>query len=111
MTTLNLKKMANRIKERRENLMYTQEQFSEIINISFSSYTKIENAFQKPSLDTLIKIATHLDVSLDFLVFGKLDNNNNLSDTQILENILNNINSSDLKNVTTLLNQILKLKK
>ncbi|MCL1788494.1 MAG: helix-turn-helix transcriptional regulator, partial [Defluviitaleaceae bacterium] len=65
-----LKEMATRIKTRRESLGYTQERFCEVINLSASSYTKIENAFQQPSLDTLIKIAQHLDLSLDYIVFG-----------------------------------------
>ena len=70
MTDKQLKYMADRIKERRAALGFTQEKFSEAIELSASSYTKIENAFQQPSLDTLIKIAKQLDVSLDFLVFG-----------------------------------------
>ena len=65
------KAMAGRIKERRDSLGYTQEQFAELIDLSASSYTKIENAFQKPALDTLICISERLNVSLDFLVYGK----------------------------------------
>ena len=34
-----------------------------------SSYTKIENVFQKPALDALIEIAQHLDLPLDYIVF------------------------------------------
>lgn len=64
------KEMADRIKHRRESLGFTQEGFCEAIDLSASSYTKIENAFQKPALNTLIKIAQHLDLSLDYLVFG-----------------------------------------
>lgn len=70
MTKNQLKEMADRIKSRRESLGFTQEGFCEAIDLSASSYTKIENAFQKPALDTLIKIARHLDLSLDYLVFG-----------------------------------------
>lgn len=64
------KQMADRIKHRRESLGFTQESFSETICLSVSSYTKIENAFQKPSLDTLIEIALQLDLTLDYIVFG-----------------------------------------
>ena len=70
MTKNQQKAMADRIKSRRESLGFTQESFCEAIGLSASSYTKIENAFQKPALDTLITIAQHLDVSLDYLVFG-----------------------------------------
>ena len=74
MTQHQLKEMAGRIKARRSALHFTQEQFAEFIDITASSYTKIENAFQKPSLDTLIKIAEKLNLSLDYLVFGKYEN-------------------------------------
>ena len=62
--------MAGRIKQLREHTGLTQEQFAETIELSASSYTKIENAFQKPALDTLIKIADRLEVTLDYLVYG-----------------------------------------
>jgi len=71
MTDEQKKEMANRIKARRITLDYTQEAFAETIGLSASSYTKIENAFQKPGLDTLIAIAEKLGVSLDYLVHGE----------------------------------------
>ena len=49
----------------------TQEQAAEQVGITYSSYVKIENAFQTPSLSTLVKISEVLDVSLDWLVFGR----------------------------------------
>ena len=61
MTHNELKEMGLRIKNRRLSLKYTQEQFAEMIGISASSYTKIENAFQQPSLDTLIMISKKLN--------------------------------------------------
>ena len=71
MTKQEQKDMANRIKSRRKQLNYTQEQFSEQLGISASSYTRIENAFQNPSMDTLIKISKNLKISLDYIVFGE----------------------------------------
>lgn len=73
MTKSQQKGMADRIKSRRESLGFTQESFCEAIELSASSYTKIENAFQKPALDTLIKIAKHLDLSLDYIVYGDVE--------------------------------------
>ena len=49
MTEVQIKEMAARIKARREALGFTQESFCEAIDLSASSYTKIENAFQKPA--------------------------------------------------------------
>lgn len=76
-----LKAMAERIKCARKKQKITQEQAAERLNITYSSYTKIENAFQVPSLDTLISISSLLGVSLDFLVFGVGERNSDaLSD-------------------------------
>jgi len=91
------KDMANRIKQRRKSLKYTQEQFAELLDISANSYTRIENAFQRPALNTLIKIAHHLDLSLDYIVFGS-DKNKPYSpiDTDILEALLNSADKDKL---------------
>lgn len=70
MTLEQLEGMAKRLKERRKELGYTQEQAAEKIGITYSSYSKIENAFQSPSLELTIKIAEVYGLSLDYLVFG-----------------------------------------
>lgn len=77
-----LQEMANRIKLRRMAMNFTQSQVAEQVGITLSSYSKIENAFQQPSLDTLIEIASKLNLSIDFILFG-----NNLKDTDNIEDI------------------------
>ena len=62
--------MARRIKQRRKAFGLTQEQAAERLDISYSSYTKIENGFQNPSIDTLISLSVSLHLSLDEMVFG-----------------------------------------
>lgn len=64
------RELSARIKAHRKHRGLTQEQAAEQIGITYSSYVKIENAFQTPSLSTLVKISEVLDVSLDWLVFG-----------------------------------------
>jgi transcriptional regulator with XRE-family HTH domain len=64
------KDMAQRIKVQRKKLGYTQDEMSERIGLSASSYTKIENAFQNPSLETIIKLSRELQMSLDYMIFG-----------------------------------------
>ena len=111
MTKAQLKEMANRIKSRRESLGFTQEGFCEIIGLSASSYTKIENAFQKPALDTLIKIAQHLDLSLDYLVFGLDEKTPKKSiDTDMLNALLKYADNEKLIHVSELLARIVKIK-
>ena len=104
-----MKAMANRIKERRADLGYTQEQFAEIIELSVSSYTKIENAFQKPALETLIRIAEQLDVTLDYLVFGG-ERPPKPDDAEMMRAILDFADAEKLEHMKDLLGKIIKVK-
>ena len=111
MTEIQIKEMAARIKARREALGFTQESFCEAIDLSASSYTKIENAFQKPALDTLIRIAKRLDLSLDYIVFGSKEYKpRKVRDSDILNSILESADSDALQSVSTLLGKMAKIK-
>ena len=104
-----LKAMADRIKERREFLGYTQEQFAEIIDLSASSYTKIENAFQKPSLDTLIRVSEKLETTLDYLVFGGGEPPK-ATDHEILNAILEFADAEKLAHAKDIIGKIIRAK-
>ena len=111
MTKTQLKEMSNRIKQRREALGFTQESFCETIELSASSYTKIENAFQKPALDTLIKISERLDLSLDYLVFGTEERKpKEVIDSDILDYLLQNVDSDKLLYASEILAKMAKAK-
>ena len=88
---------------------YTQEQFAELLGISPSSYTRIENTFQRPALDTLIKIAKRLEVSLDYLVFGDDEDLRELIDVDKIKAILKNADKNKLSYTAGILAQIAKL--
>ena len=109
MTKIQQKEMAIRIKNRRESLGFTQESFCELINLSASSYTKIENAFQRPALDTLIKIAQHLDLSLDYIVFGE-GQHENATNVDVLAATLKNIDNEKLIYVSKFLSRVASIK-
>lgn len=66
--------MAVRIKRKRKSFNLTQEEAAERLKISYSSYTKIENGLQNPSVDTLISISLILQMTLDEIVFGYDEN-------------------------------------
>jgi len=87
--------MARRIKEKRMFLGLTQEQAAGKLKISYSSYTKIENGFQNPSLDTLIGISTMLKMSLDEMVFG-VDENSVSTEIRALESVLTSYDKEKL---------------
>lgn len=112
MTEIQIKEMARRIKARRKELGFTQESFCEAIDLSASSYTKIENAFQKPALDTLIRIAGRLDLSLDYIVFGMAEHKpKEALDTDILEVLLESVDSDTLQNASEFLAKAAKIKR
>lgn len=77
-----------RVKKLRNELGLTQEEFSKIINLTRSSYSRYETGDREPDLETLKKIAKKLDVSSDYLL-GLIDNPypiNHVIDSKYLEN-------------------------
>ena len=60
-----------RIQEARMTRGITQEEFAEEIDVSPSYYQKLERGVRTCSLDILVSIAEHLNVSTDYLLTGK----------------------------------------
>ena len=56
------KNLGKNIKKRRKELGLTQQELADKLNISLNFMGKIEVAFSKPSLDTLIEIADKLEI-------------------------------------------------
>lgn len=69
---MNYKLLGNKIREKRKHKNYTLEQLAEKIEVSTTFIGQIERAKGVPSLETLVKIANALEVSIDYLVFGDL---------------------------------------
>lgn len=59
-----------RLKEKRKEKGYTQEQMANILEIGQSAYAKWENDRTEPSFENLIKLADLLEVSINWL-FGR----------------------------------------
>lgn len=66
-----------RIRHAREASNMTQEQLGEACNLSTAHIGHIERGSRIPSLGALFRIATELHVSLDFLVFDSVPENEN----------------------------------
>jgi len=60
-------KLGKNIKHRRKELKLTQQQLADCLGISLNFMGKIEVAFSKPSLDTLIAIAEKLNTTVSAL--------------------------------------------
>ena len=61
------KLLGKNIKDRRKKLGFTQQQLADKMNISLNFMGKIEVAFSKPSLDTLIELADVLETTVSEL--------------------------------------------
>ena len=66
------REMGNRIKVRRQELKIKQTELAEILEISNTHMSSIENGRQKPSLDTFIGICNALKVTPDYLLLGTM---------------------------------------
>lgn len=73
--------MGIRVREYREKLNYTMEEFAEKLDISPRFVSDIELGKKGMSIDTLIKMCELLSVSADYLIWGKGEKaENNISE-------------------------------
>ncbi len=61
------KNLGKNIKKRRKSLNMTQQELADRLDMSLNFVGKIEVAFSKPSLDTLIEISRKLDTTVSEL--------------------------------------------
>lgn len=99
--------LGERIKEARNNIGFTQDEASEMLEIAYSSYVKIENGFQSPSLDLLIKISEFYSVTIDYLIYGNNKIEFNQSDK--INTLIKVIDKDKLKHTNIIISKILDL--
>lgn len=92
----NKKLLGKRIKELRKQSVLTQEKLAELIGIETSSLSGIESGRHFPSLPTLEKIATQLNVDLKTL----FDFNHHLQKADMKDFIIENIDSLDTEKLS-----------
>jgi len=63
--------IGERIKNEREKLGLTRDEFSEKVDISNIFLSQIERGERLMSIQTLVKISAVLSISLDYIVFGE----------------------------------------
>ena len=86
--------IGERLREIRENMHMTREEFSEKIDITDSFLGQIERGERSLSVKTLKKVVKYTGVSADYLLFGKNSKNDVLNKiNNILE--LNSKTTSD----------------
>lgn len=106
--------MIKRIKKKRKEKGYSQEKMAELLDISYSNYSKIENSIVTPTLERLIDIAQLLGVSLDYLVYGQESDNDvkyysNDKQNEAIASLLKNCDRENLQHIIHFLEKIYSL--
>ena len=65
-------KIGDRLKSLRKKENLTQSQFAEKIGLPRTTYANYENNSREPSKEILEKIATVLNITVEFLIYGDL---------------------------------------
>lgn len=105
MEQLQAKHIGQVLKDRRNQLGYTQEFAAEKAGISYSYYTKIERGEQLPSLEVCLQLAQVFHLSLDrwLLDTSKTDSEPELAD---LLNCLGKLSRNSVDDIQNLLQKI-----
>jgi len=69
---MNLEEIGMRIRDEREKLGLSREKFAEIVGLSSYYIGQIERGDRNMSLDSLVKIASALNLSIDYLIKGHI---------------------------------------
>lgn len=67
---MDYKKIGKRIRDLRQQQGYTQEALAEAVDLSAPFVSHIERATKKASLETISRIASTLNVTVDYLLTG-----------------------------------------
>ena len=73
--------IGSRIRSVREDMRLSRNLFSEKVNISEIFLSQIERGEKSLSLNTLINICNSTGCSADYILFGNVDKNTNISKT------------------------------
>lgn len=100
---INNKLIGQRIRKERCKLNLTREEFAEIVGLSDFYIGQLERGERQMSLPAMVSIASHLHVSLDYLIWGK-----NEHDHSLIKDPCNNYGTSSLDK-TTVMKELLDL--
>ncbi len=81
--------LGKRIREERQKLHLTQENLSEKVGVSVAFIGQIERGERKLSLDTLVKVASQLGITVDYLLMDSVQLQDDQSIDQIKQLMLN----------------------
>ncbi len=102
---MDYKKLGQRIRAERTGLNLTREKLAELLDLSPNFVGHIERGEKKMSLETLVRIASALHVSLDYLVYG--DNISDKADTSKLQKLIGKCSQQEISLVTDIIKSML----
>ena len=70
---VNYRALGERIQKRRQQIGLSQSDAPEKLDLSTSFYSRVERGEKIASLETLIKIAIHFELSFDFMLQDSID--------------------------------------
>jgi len=76
---INNKLIGQRIRKERCKLNLTREEFAEIVGLSDFYIGQLERGERQMSLPAMVSIASHLHISLDYLIWGKNEHDHSLA--------------------------------
>lgn len=82
-----LKAIGNRLRKIREEKRLSQTEVAQAMKMLPTQYNKIENGNVSPGLETLVKIAEALGVSLDVIVYGYSKHSTKPEDASLSEKL------------------------
>ena len=106
--SVNLMEMGIRIKELRMKQNKTQKYFADMLYISPSYLTLIEQGKRTITLDVLVQIAKVCDVSTDYLLFG-ISNNQSEHNLKTFQRLSDDYSPKKLQNALKLAEYYLSL--
>jgi len=71
MNEADLTAIGKRIQSRRKQLMLTQEQLAEMMNVSIQMVSNLERGNKAIRIDNLVNLSRILDISTDYILTGK----------------------------------------
>lgn len=105
---MDLKAIGKRIKEKRLEKSWSQEEFAEKVGLSTGYISMIERGEKIPKLDTFIRIANVLNVNSDELLTDVLEQGFIIRVTKYTEEI-GNLSASDKKRIYGILDAFLHI--
>lgn len=104
MNEVDLILIGKRIQIRRKQKGYTQEQLSEMMNVSIQMISNLERGNKAIRIDNLIKLCQILDISTDYILTGKETS----SDIQGLSARISKLSDKDRQMIDLLIDYCIK---